>query len=42
MGSLILPTSGQIYLDMNIFIYSVEKIEPYFSLLKPLSHRSLI
>lgn len=36
MGSLILPTSGQVYLDTNIFIYTVEKIEPYFSFLKPL------
>jgi predicted nucleic acid-binding protein len=36
MGSLTLPTSGSVYLDANGFIYSVEKIEPYHTLLKPL------
>lgn len=36
MGSLTLPTSGPVYLDANGFIYSVEKIEPYRTLLKPL------
>ena len=33
MGKLNLPTSGQAYIDANIVIYSVEKIEPYCSLL---------
>ncbi len=36
MGSLTLPRSGSVYLDANAFIYSVERIEPYFSLLKPM------
>ena len=36
MGSLILPSSGLVYLDANGFIYSVERIEPYYTLLKPL------
>lgn len=35
MGKLNLPTSGQAYIDANIAIYSVEKIEPYRSLLFP-------
>jgi len=36
MGTLVLPTSGSIYLDANCFIYSVEKIELYNTLLKPM------
>ncbi len=36
MGTLILPNSGSVYLDANGFIYSVEHIEPYSTLLKPL------
>ncbi|NJL27624.1 MAG: type II toxin-antitoxin system VapC family toxin [Thermoanaerobaculia bacterium] len=36
MGSLTLPTGGPVYLDANGFIYSVERIEPYASLLQPL------
>jgi len=36
MGALTLPTSGSVYLDANGFIYSVEKIEPYHTLLKPM------
>jgi len=36
MGQLILPASGFVYLDANIIIYSVEKIEPYRTLLQPL------
>jgi len=35
VGSLILPTSGAVYLDANCFIYSIEKVGPYFSLLQP-------
>jgi len=34
MGSLTLPTSGPVYLDANGFIYSVERIEPYRTLLE--------
>jgi hypothetical protein len=33
MGQLTLPTSGPVYLDTDVVIYSVEKIEPYWSLL---------
>lgn len=36
MGSLILPTSGSVYIDANSAIYAVEKIEPYHSFLAPL------
>jgi len=36
MGTLNLPSSGPVYLDTNIIIYSVEKIEPYWTFLKPL------
>ena len=35
MGSLILPSSGWVYVDANTVIYAVEQIEPYCSLLKP-------
>lgn len=36
MGSLSLPDTGSVYLDTNGFIYSVEHLEPYYSLLVPL------
>ena len=36
MGSLILPSSGSVYIDANSAIYAVEKIEPYYSFLAPL------
>lgn len=29
MGTLTLPSEGKIYLDVNCFIYSVERIDPY-------------
>ena len=35
MGQLILPASGPVYIDANILIYSVEKIDPYWTLLQP-------
>ena len=35
MGALTLPPSGPVYLDTNGFIYSVERIEPYRSILEP-------
>ena len=35
MGSLILPAHGAIYLDTSAIIYSVERNEPYFTLLAP-------
>ena len=36
MGRLILPSSGSVYLDTNAVIYSVEKIDPYWTVLQPL------
>ena len=36
MGTLILPSEGCVYVDASIVIYSVEKIEPYGSILDPL------
>ena len=35
MERLILPATGPIYLDAAAFIYSVERIEPYRTLLDP-------
>ncbi len=36
MGSLTLPIDGLVYLDANGLIYSVERVEPYRTLLEPL------
>ena len=36
MGPLTLPPSGLIYLDASGLIYSVERIEPYHTLLEPM------
>ena len=36
MGSLTLPSAGLVYLDASAFIYSVERIEPYRTLLEPI------
>ena len=36
MGPLILPTGGSVYIDANAIIYSVERVEPYRSLLAPM------
>lgn len=36
MGSLTLPTDGLVYLDANGLIYSVERVEPYRTMLEPL------
>ena len=36
MGSLTLPALGPVYLDANGFIYSVERVEPYRTLLEPM------
>lgn len=36
MGQLNLPASGSVCVDTDIIIYSVEKIEPYSTLLLPL------
>jgi predicted nucleic acid-binding protein len=35
LGPLALPASGSIYLDANIFIYTVERVDHYRSLLDP-------
>ena len=39
MGPLILPTEGAIYVDANVIIYSVERVEPYRDLLAPMWKR---
>ncbi len=36
MGPLTLHTQGPVYLDANGFIYSVERVEPYRTLLEPM------
>ena len=36
MGPLILPAGGAVYVDANAIIYSVERVEPYRSLLAPM------
>lgn len=36
MGPLTLPATGVVYIDANVAIYSVEKIEPYWTCLQPL------
>lgn len=36
MGSLRLPDGGPVYMDANAVIYSVERIEPYRTLLEPM------
>ena len=36
MEPLTLPANGPVYLDANGFIYSVERVEPYRTLLEPM------
>ena len=36
MGPLVLPSDGLIYLDASCLIYSVERVEPYRTLLEPM------
>lgn len=36
MGQIKLPESGNVYLDANCFIYSIEGVEPYYTILRPL------
>ena len=36
MGPLVLPPDGLIYLDASCLIYSVERVEPYRTLLEPM------
>ena len=40
MGALRLPSRGSIYLDTSAIIYSVERNEPYFTLLAPVWRRA--
>ena len=35
MGALILPSTGPVYLDSNVIIYSAERVAPYDNLVKP-------
>jgi hypothetical protein len=42
MGSLTLPSAGAVYLDTDAIIYSVEKIDPYATLLQPLELTSVV
>lgn len=35
MGALTLPSDGSVYLDTSTTVYSVERIEPYLTLLAP-------
>ena len=36
MGPLTLPLAGLIYIDASSLIYSVERVEPYRTLLEPM------
>ena len=36
MGPLVLPSTGLVYLDTSSLIYSVERVEPYRTLLEPM------
>jgi predicted nucleic acid-binding protein len=36
VGQVVLPPSGQVYVDTNAVIYAVEQIEPYLSAAAPL------
>ena len=40
MGALTLPAAGLVYFDASSLIYSVERIEPYHTLLKPVWERA--
>ena len=42
MGTLEIPASGEVYVDANIDIYAVERIEPYFTLLGLLWHTASV
>ena len=36
MAPLVLPLAGLVYIDANTLIYSVERVEPYRTLLEPM------
>ena len=40
MGPLTLPSSGLVYIDASGLIYSVERVEPYRTLLEPMWERA--
>ena len=40
MGPLTLPSSGLVYIDASGLIYSVERVEPYRTLLEPIWERA--
>ena len=40
MGSLTLPDGGLVFIDTNVLIYSVERVEPYRTLLAPMWERA--
>ena len=40
MGPVEVPGNGPVYLDASSFIYSVERIEPYRTLIEPIWHRA--
>ncbi len=40
MGPLILPDGSLAYIDTNVLIYSVERVEPYRTLLAPMWDRA--
>lgn len=40
MGALTLPPTGSIYVDANVVIYGIERIEPYCLMLDPLWQRT--
>ena len=40
MGPIGLPSHGAVYLDTSAIIYSVERNEPYFTLLAPAWHQA--
>ena len=42
MGSLELPSNGPVYLDASAFIYSVERIEPYRTMIEPMWQQAQI
>ena len=40
MAPLALPRDGLVYIDANSLIYSVERVEPYRTLLEPMWHEA--
>ena len=40
MEQLVLPSTGLVYLNASSLIYSVERVEPYRTLLEPMWQRA--